>query len=305
MCEFMRWNIYSGKQKILQFEELGRICKYHKEGNKIIIDEVFAVAVEPVDGRSKNNIFINPIEAILLFTLKSIDNDKYNLYFSNKKFYQILGLFNKEYSTLESGESSDIIEALQVDYLSLKSFKVNSKSEANKIIKRALESQRKRKVIDYFEGRIIVGVDDKQILATIEETKVITRLEKESCNKLGCITYGQLEFRNLFGKYYYILNDKLEKSEIEDYKYSYRGYCVTSHNKSVAEEIDRNCKDENFKKLNDLFIDKMKRVVVSRNKSAIKKQTDKMTFGEPILNGEAQESFLNDTNKLINTYIKK
>lgn len=306
LCRFMGWKVYSGgKAKRLQLEQLERLCKYHKEGNKIVIDEVYSVAIKkPEDGRSKNNIFINPIEVILLFSLRSIDNEKDDLYFSNTKFYKILGLFNKNYDELECLDTSSIVEVLQVDYLTIKSFKVNSKSEANKIINRALKSLYSRKVIDYYEGRIIVDENGVSRLATPEETKIITRVEKETLSSLGCINYGQLEYRSLYGKYTKLVNKKIQESTIKNYKYSYRGYCVTSHNKSVAEEIDRQCKDDNFKLLNDLFAEKMQRVTKSRNRSAIKKEYDSMVFGEPMLLGEASEVFISDSNKLINSYIK-
>ena len=54
LCEELNWKVGTGKQKKLQLEELSRLCNWHKEGNKIVIDEIFEVAKEKVDGRANN-----------------------------------------------------------------------------------------------------------------------------------------------------------------------------------------------------------------------------------------------------------
>ena len=54
LCEELNWKVGTGKQKKLQLEELSRLCNWHKEGNKIVIDEIFEVAKEKVDGRINN-----------------------------------------------------------------------------------------------------------------------------------------------------------------------------------------------------------------------------------------------------------
>lgn len=41
LCNVMDWKTTGGKSKQLQLKDLERFCKYHKEGNKFIIDEVF------------------------------------------------------------------------------------------------------------------------------------------------------------------------------------------------------------------------------------------------------------------------
>ena len=54
LCEELNWKVGTGKQKKIQLEELSRLCSYHKEGNKIVIDEIFEVAKEKIDGRANN-----------------------------------------------------------------------------------------------------------------------------------------------------------------------------------------------------------------------------------------------------------
>lgn len=304
LCNFMNWKNTGGDYKKARIKELSTMCKWHNKGYKFVIEEVYKEQLQKIDKRSKNNIFINSIEIILLFSLRNIDAEKYNLYFSNSKFYKLLGLFNNNFENLNYSDIDLVLEELQIDYSTFKSFKVNSKAEANKIIARALKSLHSRKVIDYYEGMIIVDNNNVSRLASYEESRTITRLQKEVFNELHCFNFSQIEFRNLQLVYYRKLNKKIKESNIEKFQYFYRGYCVTSHNKSIAEEIERQCKDENFKKLNDLFIEKMQRVAENRHKYAIKKEKEKLLFGECMLLDEASKSYISDSNKLINNYIK-
>ena len=38
LCKAMNWKVTSSDSKNKQFKELTSICKWHKEGNKIVID---------------------------------------------------------------------------------------------------------------------------------------------------------------------------------------------------------------------------------------------------------------------------
>ena len=42
LCKAMNWKMTSSDSKTRQFKELTSICKWHKEGNKIIIDEIYS-----------------------------------------------------------------------------------------------------------------------------------------------------------------------------------------------------------------------------------------------------------------------
>lgn len=72
LCEFMRWKVTTGESKKAQMKELDTICKWHKEGNKIVVDEVFAEVKNKEDGRSKNNIYIDSAEALIIHNLKKV-----------------------------------------------------------------------------------------------------------------------------------------------------------------------------------------------------------------------------------------
>lgn len=55
LCEEVGWNPnIRGTYKKARLKELDTLCKYHKDGNKFVIDEVFEEVKEKVDGRVNN-----------------------------------------------------------------------------------------------------------------------------------------------------------------------------------------------------------------------------------------------------------
>lgn len=54
LCKVMNWKVASSNSKTKQFKELDSLCKWRKEGNKIIIDEIYSEPKKIVDNRSNN-----------------------------------------------------------------------------------------------------------------------------------------------------------------------------------------------------------------------------------------------------------
>ena len=54
ICKAMNWCTTGGTYKQARMKELDSICMYHKEGYKIVIDEIFAEPKEIEDGRKNN-----------------------------------------------------------------------------------------------------------------------------------------------------------------------------------------------------------------------------------------------------------
>ena len=69
LCRAMGWMVASGCSKKSQLKDLERYCKYHKEGQKIVIDEVFET---PLPSNSQSG---RPTSIISEFC---IDEDKFN-----------------------------------------------------------------------------------------------------------------------------------------------------------------------------------------------------------------------------------
>lgn len=55
LCGILGQDIKAGKGKQLQLKDFERYFKYHKEGHKIIIDEIYDKPIQKVDKRSEGN----------------------------------------------------------------------------------------------------------------------------------------------------------------------------------------------------------------------------------------------------------
>ena len=51
LCKAMNWSITGGDTKVKHLKELDSLCKWHKEGNKIVIDEIYSEPKEIIDNR--------------------------------------------------------------------------------------------------------------------------------------------------------------------------------------------------------------------------------------------------------------
>ncbi len=303
LCDFMGWKIQTGTAKKSQLKELDTLCAWHKLGNKIIIDDVYSKKLIKEDKRREKAIYVDPIKTILFYSLR---NFKGELYFSVNQFIKILEIFNQYYYGLENEE--DYAEAsleTGIDVHTLKGFKVGSRREAQRIIERALRSMKSQRIIDYVEGRIIVTSDAEYRLATAEERRIIQRIEEYELKKLGCYNMASLKFKNLEKTFYYRLRESFNKSGLEYVDYTFYGYFIVSHNKAISEQIELIEKEANVKELKELFKGRLLEFAEGNNKRAIKKEYDKLTFGEPMLeiNPIATNDYIPDFKKAIETFI--
>nr|WP_302660420.1 hypothetical protein [uncultured Clostridium sp.] len=304
ICEMLGWKVYSGgTAKKSQFKELDTLCKYQKKGQKIIIQEIYQKKLIKEDKRRDKAIYVDPIKTILFYSLRSFKGE---LYFSVNKFIKVLEIFNQHYYGLENEE--DYVEvslATGIDIHTLKGFKVGSRREAQRIIERALRSMRSQRIIDYVEGRIIVTNDNEYRPATPEERRVIQRIEEDELKKLGCYNMASLKFKNLEKTFYFRIKQRFNKEGLEYVDYTFYGYSIVSHDRTISEQIELIEKEANVKELKELFKDRLSEFAEGNNQREVKKEYDKLTFGEPMLeiNPIASNDYIPNFKKAIEIFI--
>ena len=55
LCKAMNWTVSSGNTKKAQIKQLDLLCKYHKEGNKFIIDNIYDTPIKKIDNRGNSS----------------------------------------------------------------------------------------------------------------------------------------------------------------------------------------------------------------------------------------------------------
>ncbi|HBY19430.1 MAG TPA: hypothetical protein DEG71_00140 [Clostridiales bacterium] len=79
LCTILEEKIKTGKSKQLQLEEFARYFKYHKEGNKFIIDEIYEIPVIKINARGgahNTTEYIKNIENLILDLLLQKGNSR-------------------------------------------------------------------------------------------------------------------------------------------------------------------------------------------------------------------------------------
>lgn len=66
LCVAMGWKVQSSNSKKKQLTELESLCKYHKEGNSFIIEEVYDVPKEIKETRGRNSLYAEQVGMAIL-----------------------------------------------------------------------------------------------------------------------------------------------------------------------------------------------------------------------------------------------
>ena len=203
LCEELNWKVGTGKQKKLQLEELSRLCNWHKEGNKIVIDEIFEVAKEKVDGRinngnkghstkstkeddgrkNKNAIYKELDNIILDYLYCYTFNDTVNI--TKNQLIKRCGFIISNIQENDEYNKETINDVLDV-YKSLLTHAIDN----------SLKRLKKRGVIDYCDSYMI-RKNGVLRLATYEEEKEIKEIEKQ--------VEEEMKIKNVF-----LLNEQMQ-----------------------------------------------------------------------------------------------
>ena len=303
LSKFMGWKSTGGDYKKSRLKELDSLCIWHNEGYKFVIDEVYNQQLLKKDKRRDKAIYVNPIKGILFYSLKDFKGE---LYFSVNKFIELLEVFNKKYCDLQiDSDYQEVALETGIDVYTLKGFKIGSKREAQRIIERALKSMKSQRILDYMQGRIIVTNDNNYRFATPKERRVIQRIEEEELKKLNCFNMASLKYKNLENKFYYRIKQRFHEEGLDYINYTFYGYSIVSHDKTITEQIELLEKEANVVELKGLFKKRLEEFAIGNHSREVKKELDSVGFGEAILefNPIASSSYIPNFQKAIDTFI--
>lgn len=276
LCELMGWKVATGNAKKSQFKQLDTLCKWNKEGNKIVIDEVYEVALAKVDNRIGNtnsgvkSQFKNDIEIILLDLLSKLDN--YELLCSGPKLLRYLGIVNSNYSKMRYeldetervfGERKELLNNWFNE--TQRRFIQQVETALKNIASAKLIKWSRVKVINITEPYVCeneygfneVRYATYDVEATREQEEVILRAEREVLEELGFRNIREVNFSPMRGLYW----EKVDKLIIErlGINYYYTGYKIIALIDKVNEELSIVAEED------------LNRAIENNNSKAVKK----------------------------------
>lgn len=262
LCRLLEIKVEAGNSKKAQLKELDRFIKYHKEGNKFVIDEIYSIVKDKVDLRNEGNSSIygdNIKRLLLLLMATSVENDEIILPISillNK-----LSMVNVNYS-LGRRNQDKLSEVLNIDEKYISEFydtthqnlKRTLETNLNQLDRKAIlrwETVRmickKVAVVKYNEldeieidmdtNKVQYNIKEEYSVATKEQDLLILEAENEILKELkledinDVFRYGKADI--FYKKVYSILRKKA------NIKYYFNGYKLIYNRDIVIDELEK------------------------------------------------------------------
>ena len=191
LCDVLDIKVASGKQKQLQLKELERFIIYHKEGNKIFIDEIRSKELKKMDKRSQgNNIkYADDMEYLILSLLNKfkISKDE-KIGFSKNLLFSHCGLINENYRLIK-GNTLRFSQLVDMPIQTINECFDYTNNRMLKTLQSTLNRMQRQALITWSNGYNMVLIDalGKEYLevASVEAEKIIMSIERNLMLEMG------------------------------------------------------------------------------------------------------------------------
>ena len=170
LCEKVGWDTIRGNYKKARLKELDTICNWHKDGNKIIIDEIFGELSEEKDKRANNkNTGHSTSKYEMIDTLIYNQLSNIERIFTKSQLIRNVGLYISKDTIINSCN-------VESEY-SIDDFLDVFNSTINKLIDTSLNRMSKNKIIKY--DKVIVIDSSVSVVLNSKVCKIIENIENE------------------------------------------------------------------------------------------------------------------------------
>lgn len=222
LCKAMNWSTTGGNTKTKYLKELDSLCKWHKEGNKIVIDEIYSKPKEIIDNRGNNGS--NPKYLFAVLPLL----DEYILKMSEGKEGQTI-------TTSINGIINYIFNVNEIKIMStIEYFK---KTVPNEVIPKSLLSFWCKQIKNDIKS-LLYGVISKSTIKLLQGEKY--KDYTVVADTLNIVTTGE-------DRYHYHNNKSLVEKYIEHKE-------LYAHTYGVMDDNMFNATNEQWKQCNMIFL---------------------------------------------------
>lgn len=280
MCEFLNQEYIPNKTASMsQTRVWQRYIGWEKDGQKIIITDIYHIPLSKDDGRNFNGTqkYQKLIEDIMLAYFDStvtynenilnhkVEDGSIELSLTLNQIMYICGMVNEKYINTNI---KNILVDMGYTMFNINDFFTRTKSKFRSIIDNALSNMNKRKIINYKKNAVIIDGTNHRI-ATEKEEEVITNIEKRVLSEMEYdsivnifLSYKTDEYHRKINKY---IKDEFGWDGV------YRCYTVRVNRLRINLEKDylknthQNNKLELNKKLTDFFNNQVQNKILKSN----------------------------------------
>ena len=307
ICEVMGWTVKSGKSKQLQLKDFERYCKYHKEGQKFIIDEVYEEPKEKIDNRANNgghNTSKFPQVQKLVANMLNDYDDKVIMTTSDILWES--GLVSNDYKDLQYNKNN-ISRNFKIDINIVEEVFGNINTYFKGYIRTALSNING---IEYNYDYVILNLSNEVRRANKRELKIINNIVSKTLADLKCKSFNEVIFKKLYEKYRDIEQKYLIKSELSDDIFFYKAFIITKTNDYVEENLSieeveelkksfkEQIKDKFMIKANNIHESALKLTYVNKNIDSLHKMSEYLEQNSQLLDLLLYKNDKNIINKI-------
>lgn len=316
-----------------QLKELSRYFKYHKEGHKFIIDEIYSDVKKRIDNRStnkggNNNVFVDDFRNLMIYMLHK--NRTECMLMSKGAMFKAMNLVNENYLLARNNipKLSEIVEIPQdfiYEFYDYNSVKLRDTLERN------LKHCRSRSLLMY-ESVVSVAINEVLIAynelnqpildsngmviseskltyreATKEEKQIILRFENEVKKELGLKDNKEIFLKGKWKKFKQEVEKRLKISGT-NIKYYYEAYKITWNNDKIDEEysILKNIKKTDIENnINYNMVESIKKSTMKRHIKAPSKTLGANIYTQDKLFKQEKQDYVVVQDQLTFTLINK
>lgn len=259
-----------------QLKEFERYFKHHKQGHKIVIDEIYKEVIPKVDNRNNgNNIkYADDIEYLILTLLDKfkICKDE-NIGFSKNFLYSHCGLSNENYR-LVKGNTLKFSHMIDMPVQTINECFDYTNNRMLKTLQSALNRLKKQSLITWGNGYNMVMLDEKNEqylkVATIEDEKNILSIERNLMKQIGAANKRLIFLGGQWDSFKQKTNTELKKI-YPNLHYYYDNISFNYNNsdiKRALNEYENNTKVDVKNKVNDKFSKSLDGTIKRRHEKA-------------------------------------
>lgn len=246
-----------------QLKEWRRYIEWVKDGQKIIVTDIYDTPLDKTDGRVTNGTqkYQQYIEDILLAYMDSeinkdnaktnIEGCDYQFAFTLNGLALLCNMVNKRYA---SKNIDTVLAEAGYTKFNIKDFYSRTELKFSLIINNALQNMEKRKIINYNKVLIIENGGKKRV-ATLHDENDYLNMEKLALTKMNYNSIIEVFLYNR-AKEYYALVDKNVKTYL-GWDKCYKAYVISLNNRSIDLEkaFLEQTKQTNKLELNQRLVD--------------------------------------------------
>ena len=215
LCHLLELPVLAGNAKKYQMQNLNRYFDYTKDGQTIIITNVYSSPKEKEDKRIENSVYLKFIQIILMDLLVNRMDEKLSYSTNKKQLCLDLGMVNEKYKRNNIVQINKSLPGYSITDYDLEVFYDKCNSRLTDIIESGLNSLDNRRLIDCIKVQTIMLQNDEGGIDFVKMDDLLRSqlldVEYRTLQEMGYEYMDQVRAAKRMKEFYIIRNKKAKE----------------------------------------------------------------------------------------------